>query len=217
VPDYTPPPDYQGTPLRHVLPAGERLWLVHGQKRDATEFTVPRTDVHTPGGRFDGTYADPYGVCYAALDPSAALADVVFRSAGATRERVVRRAAVARMRASVVVTVEDLPLVDLCNGPALAAVAQDGWLVTADCGDYPLTRRWGSWIRSKALWARGFIWATGGSADHRSVVLFGDRCDSGVFLKDPYFALDLDDEIGTVWLNSQLVHVGAQIEPPRKR
>jgi hypothetical protein len=217
VPDYTPPTDYQGTPLRFVLPAESRLWLVHAQKRDATEFLVPSTDARAPGGRFDGTYADPYPVCYAALDPAAALADVVLRSTGATGARVVRRTSVARMRASVVATVEDLPLVDLRTGPALAAVAQDGWLVTADCGDYPLTRRWGSWIRSKAPWALGFVWATGGSAAHCSVVLFGDRCEARVFARDPYFTIDLDDEVGAVWLNSQLVSFGAQLEAPRKR
>lgn len=218
MPDYTPPRDYKGTPTRFVLPAGHRVWLIHSQKRDAGEFTTSRTDRGTPGGRFDGTYGDPYDVRYAALDSGAAVADVLLCWTGVRDgARAVRRVTVAGMRASAVSTVADLALVDLCTGPALAAVAQDGWLITADCADFPLTRRWGSWIRSKAAWAQGFVWATGGSAEHRSLVLFGDRCNSDVLDRTPHFTVDLDDELGAVWLNSQLLDFDAHIDPPRKK
>jgi hypothetical protein len=206
VPVYPPPVDYRGTPTRFVLPAGHRVWRIHG--RDAGVFTTPRA-----GGRFDGAY----GVCYAALDPGAAVADALLGWAGfGDGARVVRRVAVAGLRACAVATVTDLALVDLCSGPALAAVAQDGWLVTADGADFPLTRRWGSWIRSKAEWAQGFVWATGGSADHRSVVLFADRCEGDVLDGTPHFTVNLEDEFGAVWLNSQLLDFDAYIEPPRK-
>jgi len=212
VPDYPPPPEYRDTPVRYVLPAGRRLWLVHGQSSAAGEFTKPGA---TPGGRFDGTYGDPYDVLYAALDPGAVLVDTLLSSVG-DGPRMVRRVSMAGMRASAVTTAVDLAMVDLCSGPALAAVAQDGWLVAADRADNPLTRRWGSWIRSKAHWAHGFVWATGGSADHRSVVMFGDRCDSDV-LKTPHFTVNLDDEFGAVWLVSQLMDLDAHIDPPATR
>ena len=210
MPDYPPPPEYRGSPVRFVLPAGHRLWVIHG--RNTTPGTFAKAGA-VPGGRFDGTYGDPYDALHAALDAGAVLVDTLLPAVG-DGPRMVRRASVEGMRASVITTTVDLAMVDLCSGPALAAVAQDGWLVTADRADYPLTRRWGSWIRSQAPWACGFVWATGGRAGHRSAVIFGDRCDKEALDEAPRFTVNLDDELGAVWLNSQLLDFDAHVDPP---
>lgn len=67
-----------------------------------------------------------------------------------------------------------------------------------------------------APWAHGIIWPTGYDHAQRLVVLFGDRCASGVLNGKPDFAVDLDDEYGAVWLNGILVHHRARVMPPRK-
>jgi hypothetical protein len=65
--------------------------------------------------------------------------------------------------------------VSLQGGPALAAVANDGWLVHCDRDSYPMTRTWGHWIRSHADWAKGFIWWSRRDDGSSALVLFGDR------------------------------------------
>jgi hypothetical protein len=207
MPDYVPPADYRGEPRRCVLPAGSAVWRVHSQKRAATEFASAR---RSPGGRF---HDDSLRVWCGALEPAPAVADVLLAS-GAT---LVRRVAIAGLRASVVVTAEDLAVVDLRTGPDLAAAAQDRWLVAAEGHEFPMTRRWGGWIRSNAPWAHGFVWATLGSAGRSSVVLFGDRCDSTVLAPEPRYEVDLDGESGIHWLNGQLVEYGAQVTVSRKK
>jgi hypothetical protein len=208
MPDYTPPAEYRGAPQRFVLPAGSTMWRVHRQQRAATEFV--KSKGKPPGGRFDD---EPCQVWYGALDSGTAVAEVVLQS-GAT---LVRRKAIAGLRASVVVTATDLAVVDLRTGPALAAAAQDGWLVTAEGREFPMTRRWGGWIRTHAPWAQGFVWATRGSDRHASVVLFGDRCDSTVLTPEPRYEVNLDDDFGTRWLNGQLVDYGAKVMPPNRK
>lgn len=217
MPDYLPPSRYADSPNRYLLPADTTLWRVHSQRNKPTDFTPYRDGRRFPYQRFAGTPADPYPSWHASPDAATILADILLRRStlSATGHRWVKRVAVAGQRASALNTTVELELVSLLSSPDLAAVAQDIWLIHADDVHDPMIRRWGSWIRSQAGWASGFIWPPRRTAEHQLVVLFGDRCTANAFDPDPITQIDLDDEYGATWLNWVLLPYRARINPPR--
>jgi hypothetical protein len=216
VPDYDPPTRYTGTPHRFLLPAETILWRLHSRKIAATAFT-PFSP--TSGGRFDAPLDDPYGKHDTGTDAAAMLADILLRSVPphSTSFRTIRRAAVIGQRASAITTATELHLVNLLDGPALAAVAQSRWLVAVEWTEFPRVQRWAGWIRTQAPWAHGFIWPATRNEHEQLIIMFADRCDSSAFEPDPLFEVDLDDDYGAVWLNGVMVRYRARINPPRKR
>ncbi len=217
MPNASPPARFDGTPQRYRLPAGTRLWRVHHKKTEPTAFTERLADENFGGGRFDATARDPFAYYYAGLAAGTALAEVLLRDLvpDSRGVRNIRRPAVRNRRSSVVSTSADLSLVSLLTGPALAAVAQDTWLIHADAGDYPATRRWASWIRTLAPDADGLIWPSKREGNAETVMLFGDRCGT-VLEIGTSSVIDLDDDIGAVWINALLAEYRAWVSPPRR-
>jgi RES domain len=218
MPNVLPPERFTGRPQPYDLPAGTRLWRVHHKKRDPDGFTTRLADQNFGGGRFDATPLDPYPYYYAGLEAGTALAEVLLRDVHPDDRgfRRIRRQAVRDRRAGVVRTTVDLSLVSLLTGPALAAVAQDTWLVHAEQRDYHATRRWASWIREQAPDAHGLIWPSKREGNAEVVVLFGDRCGPDVLTGAASSVVDLDDVVGAVWINALLAQYRARIEPPRR-
>lgn len=212
-----PPKRYRATPHFRPLQAGTRMWRVHSRRFEATHFNHQSADVNFGGGRFDGTDLDPYPIYYAGLEARTALAekllrDIPFEESGF---RTIRRALVRGQRASAVETTKDLTLVDLCSGEALAAVAQDSWLVQAEPVDYHATRRWAVWIREQAPAAHGLIWRSKREMERPALVLFGDRCPADCLVTEPSSGRDLDDQEGAVWINQLLAPYQARVAMPR--
>ncbi|WAL63885.1 RES family NAD+ phosphorylase [Amycolatopsis cynarae] len=216
MPDYDPPAEFDGTPHRFLLPPDSLLWHVHPKTRKATEFT-PYRPGRRHAGRFDGTEEDPYPAYNAARSAPAALADVLLGSIPSPTKgfRTLRRVGVAGLRLSLVLTAVELSLVTLCDATDLNAVAQDVWLIRAEDSDLPRVRRWASWVRKQAPWAEGFLWPPKRDPGRHCVVLFGDRCDSGVFQPNAQHEVDLDDEFGAAYLNGMLAEYRVWIAPPR--
>ena len=212
------PTRFDASPHFQPLPAGTRLWRVHDQRYQATGFNPRTADTNFGGGRFDGTDRDPYPTYYAGLGPETALAEALLRAIPFNDQGVRRipRVSVRNRRLSTVETTGELALVDLCSGPALAAVAQDSWLIHAEAADYHATRRWASWIRDQAPKAQGLIWPSKREVGRRILVLFGDRC-SGEILVERSPGRDLDDLEGAVTINRLLAPYGAVIAAPAGR
>ncbi|MFD7657195.1 RES domain-containing protein [Actinosynnema sp. NPDC059797] len=205
-------------PHRYLLGVGTLLWRIHPRRSAAVDFTPhdARRTVHR--GRFDGSPADPYPTVNASFEPSAIVAELLLRSIPLpTRgDRTVRRVSVAGRRASLIATAADLDLVSLVDAPALAAVAQDAWLVhSSDIRD-PRLGAWVAGLRARTGWAQGLVWPLRAEPQRHLVVLFGDRCGPGVFEPEPRQHFDLDDEFGARWLNSMLAHHRARIALPKE-
>ncbi|GAA0524226.1 hypothetical protein GCM10011581_44830 [Saccharopolyspora subtropica] len=217
MPQATPPQSFQANPTKYVLPADTTLFRVHHRERGATEFKPAQVGADSPGGRFDGTAADPFPSYYAALHATTALAEVLLRNLGFGHDgqRLIRRMQIAEKRLSAVRTARELNLVSLLTGPDLAAVAQDSWLVDAEGREaYELTRRWAAWIRAQAQWADGLIWPSKRDTGNPAIVLFGDRCGAdGLDGEDPELQIDLDTPIGEAWLNRMLAPYRAVVAP----
>ncbi|MDN3353859.1 RES family NAD+ phosphorylase [Actinomadura sp. DC4] len=213
-----PPARFAGTPLLHPLPVGTRLWRVHDRRVEPTAFTERLADGNFGGGRFDATAHDPFPYYYAGLKARTALAEVLLRDIvpDARGVRTIHRPAVRDRRSSVVRTTTGLKLVSLLTGPALAAIAQDTWLIHADTEDYHATRRWASWIRRQAPDAHGLIWPSKREGRAEALMLFGDRCE-GVLEVDSSSVIDLDDVVGAEWINALLAPYRAWISHPRRR
>jgi hypothetical protein len=218
MPKAEPPRRYRPSPHIHLLKAGERLWRVHDRRYDATSVNPVPSDENFGGGRFDGTDRDPYPAYYAGLEARTALAETLLRDVPFNEQgnRTIPRATIRGRRASVVETTEALHLVDLCSGEALAAVAQDTWLVQAESADYHATRRWASWIREQVPTAQGLIWPSKREGGRPALVLFRDRCPDGCLVVDPRSGRDLDDLEGAIWINEQLRFYKARVVGPRR-
>lgn len=216
MPYYPPPTHYSGTPHRYLLPINTKLWRIHSQKSDATEFTPHGSARRLYRGRFDGVPTDPYPAYNAGLEPSSFVADILLRGIPVSDKpyRTVRRVRVIGQRATAMRTTVELSVVSLLSTPDLAGVAQDRWLIAADECEYGRVGEWASWIRGKAPWAQGFIWPAGQDSVQQLVVLFGDRCTQSLFNPKPYYQVDLDSANGAAFLNGILVRHGARIMPP---
>ena len=181
MPSTSPPPHYDGTPNRYLLGRGTCLWRVHGRKYGARAFKGLPSDSLYGGGRFDATGADSYPFCYAALDETTALAEILLRDRPFDEAgyRTLPRAAVEGRQISGLTLTGDLELVSLISGQDLATVAQDEWLVTVKGHvEYARTRDWGHWLRKEAPWAHGLIWPSLRDRGGLAIILFGDRCAS---------------------------------------
>ena len=213
-----PPRRPPAIPHFRPLPAGTRMWRVHDQRYAATAFNPKEADVNFDGGRFDGTDRDCYNTYYAGLEAATALAEKLLRDIPFNEEgyRTIRRVLVRGRRASAVETTKDLTLVDLCSGEALAAVAQDTWLVQAEPRDYHATRRWAAWIREQAPTAHGLIWPSKREGGRAALVLFGDRCSGDCLIAEPSSGRDLDDLEGAIWINHLLAPYWARVTLPRR-
>ncbi|GAA4239871.1 hypothetical protein GCM10022254_62360 [Actinomadura meridiana] len=212
-----PPRQFRPVPHMRLLKAGERLWRVHDRKYDAASVNPNPSDDNFGGGRFDGTDRDPFPAYYAGLEAGTALAETLLRDVPFNDRgfRTVRRARVHGRRASVVETTDALRLVDLCSGEALAAVAQDTWLVQAESAEYHATRRYASWIREHVPDAQGLIWPSKREGGRPALVLFRDRCPDGTLVTDPDAGQNLDDLEGAAWINQQLAPYRARVTIPR--
>ncbi|MEV0054391.1 RES family NAD+ phosphorylase [Saccharopolyspora shandongensis] len=212
----TPPLEFEAAPTRYVLPADTTLFRLHDRRRHAAEFK-PAQAGDAPGGRFDGTSADPFPSYYAGLRVTTALAEVLLRNLGFgyNGQRLIRRAQIADRRLSAVRTARELTLVSLLTGPDLAAVAQDSWLVDTEGKDaYERTRDWAAWIRTQAEWADGLIWPSKRDTGNQALVLFGDRCGAdGLDGDEPELQIDLDTPIGEAWLAKMLAPYHAAVAP----
>lgn len=217
MPDSTPPLRFTATPHRHVIARESTVFRLHHRARGAGGFKPGPTDANAHGGRFDGTVEDPFPSYYAGLSVTTALAEVLLRNVGPGDDglRLIRRPKIAGIRLSAVRTTRELSLVSLLTGPALAAVAQDSWLVHEEGEQaYQKTRRWASWIRGQAPWADGLIWDSKRDTGKPALVLFGDRCAADALDGDePEFHIDLDTPIGEAWLSRMLVPYHAAVAP----
>ncbi|MET9880689.1 RES family NAD+ phosphorylase [Actinacidiphila glaucinigra] len=221
-----PAPSVRARPLRHVLPAGTELWRVHNARWSGVEFKDSPADLHWGGGRFcdirDQLSIEPVPYLYAALSPLAAVCETLARDLwmppnGRRRitQRKVRDTLLSKVEAAV-----DLPLVDLTDQAALAAVHQDHWLVTSPKPDYPRTRRWGSWIRGQAPWSVGFQWPSRqdfGPDTAKVCVLYAPRDGSDLLKPSSVEPLKLDTLAGRDYVNDLLDPMLIRVEHPRRR
>jgi RES domain len=217
VPYSAPPLRYNGIPNRMTVPVGTELWRVHSRARHPGAFNPVPADRHFGGGRFDGTYDDPYGYLYAGFDESTAIAESFLRSLPFDQRgfRTLPRRVLAERRVSSVCTTSRLTLLALTKTADLAAVCQDEWLVQAEAQDYAFTRRWAHWLRAQAPWAQGLVWSSKRELGEPSVVLFADRCPDDVLAVCGAPGFDLDDAAGAKWLKEVLAPYRVTVRPPR--
>ncbi|MEV7008517.1 RES family NAD+ phosphorylase [Streptosporangium sp. NPDC051022] len=205
MPRQIPPNKHDGHPHRLLLPKGTPLWRVHDRKRPCEAFTPARIHSGLGGGRFDGTVEEEYGHCYLAYEQSTALAECLLRSVlfDDAGPRLLPYETVRGRRLSLVETRRELTLTSLASTPALAAVAQDEWLIQAQPPDYPLTRQWAHWLRRNDPSTAGLDWISRRDLPNRSIVLFEDRCGPLPLAPTPLY-VDLDTGEGLNHLNVML-------------
>jgi hypothetical protein len=202
---HRPPGRYTGTPNVHTLPAGTTLWRIHSRDHQPTDFNTTTADVFG-GGRFDSTPDHRYAFYYAGLAETTALAEKFLRGLPCDDRgyRRLQRKELRGRRISAVPTTKPLFLVGLLNGPDLAAVGQDSWLISAEGPEYARTRAVGHGIREQAGWAQGFIWPSLRDTSQPALVLFEDREAGDALAPDASRWIDLDDEKGEDWLRAVL-------------
>lgn len=93
-------------------------------------------------------------------------------------------------RISALETTEDITLINMTSGTALAAAAQDPWITWTEPRDYPKTRHWGHWIREQVPAAQGYAWLSRREPPTTAFVLFGAR-----FTTNPVRALATHPEV----------------------
>jgi RES domain len=216
MPRHRPPASANVTPRFFELKAGTRLWRVHRRSRSGVAFNPVQSDQVFGGNRFDSTPDDPYAYLYAAPGHQTALLETLARGLAFDDRgwRLIRRAMISGYQISAVEPTCDLRLVSLLDTADLAAACQDEWLIHSPPSDYPLTRRWGQWLRSKADKAQGFIWASDRDIGGRNIVLFGDRCPEEPLRVLNGHSVELDDIDGAAWLREQLAPFRITVRPP---
>ncbi|GAA1021088.1 hypothetical protein Aple_058010 [Acrocarpospora pleiomorpha] len=202
MPAQDPPDNHTIAAHRLLLPRGTQLWRVHYREFPVDSFVPARPDPGMHGGRFDGESTDPYGHCYLAYEQSTALAECLLRSMKFNDDgpRELSLSQLEGRRLSLVETTRELPLISLSSTPALAAVAQDEWLIQAEPPEYPRTRRWAHWMREHDTSAAGLDWISRRDLPKRSVILFEDRCPAPPIAATPLH-VELDTPEGLAWLD----------------
>jgi hypothetical protein len=211
-----PPAAPRMPPASAVLAAGTRLWRVHPRTFSGAAFNDVRSDPHFGGNRFDSTPDDPFPYLYAALDPQTALLETLVRGIpfDDKGKRMIRRAAVRELRVTAIELRTPLRLISLLTTTDLARACQDEWLTSTQPAEYPQTRRWCQWLRSRAPWAQGMIWPSARSLGSQSLVLFGDRIPVPALRVVPGAAVELDSADGATWLNQLLQPYLISVRPP---
>jgi RES domain len=183
MPNYPPPPDYDGVPRPYDLPAGSRLSRVFTTRFGVVGFNPTLAPVsEMGGGRFDATGEDRYAHLYAGDDDPTAISEALLRDLAFDHRgaRLLPRAKIAGRSLAWLRPTRTIRLVSLRSGEDLAAVGQDGWLTTCPAGEYPDTRWWAHAIRGWAPWASGLTWHSRLEPDGFAYVLFADRCPEGL-------------------------------------
>ncbi len=177
-PNQGPPPHFDGTPARFVLPAGTTLTRIHSAGFRATSFNPTVAQSNLSGGRFDAAPDDEYAYLYAAEDDATAISETLLHDLpiDAFGARLLPRIRISGLRISWLETAHDMQLINLRTGTDLAALGQDTWLTGAPAEDYAMTRRWSSAIRSWAPWAEGLTWRSRREPEGFAYVFFADRC-----------------------------------------
>jgi hypothetical protein len=211
------PPKSGPRPRFLPLAAGETLWTV--TDHEAHPFRQPPTGPEMRdarwGGRFDPTPDCAYPYCYAALDDLTALSETLLRDVPPhAPPRYLPRHAVVGRGLAVLETRRELWLVSLLDGPDLAAVRQDSWLVHAESRDFSRTQLWGHWLRDSTApdgaAPAGIVWPSKRQPSGRAVLFFGDRCADAV-LRSPHGERRLDDDEGHSWVNLRLAQLGTRL------
>lgn len=171
-----PPPTCPGTPVRILLPPGERILRVHkiSPHHGPDEFNstvLPPPDA----GRFD-TIDGTYGHLYAAATMAGAVAEGVLRGdiEPTATERSIPAKALAGRGLTELELLVPAPLLSL-RGPDVGQVCQSTWLTKCEPYDYALTRAWAVAIRGWHSWAGGFIWWARKNENELVHVLYDDR------------------------------------------
>jgi hypothetical protein len=216
VPAFAPPAHLRATPVLATLPAGSKLWRVHGQSLPDPLFTTEPSDPQFGAGRFDAAPPEDYPFCYAGLSPGTALMErfcrgIRYNDSGV---RVIRRSQVRGQQLSTIELIDDLRLVSLQTQQDLAAVQQDSWLIHADAAEYSKTSAWAHWIRKLAPTAAGIIWPSKRDISGRAVVLFGDRCQH-LLMYGLNPAIDLTTVGGATFIQTALADYKVTIALPR--
>ncbi|MFE7107973.1 RES family NAD+ phosphorylase [Streptomyces sp. NPDC057575] len=164
-------------PRLKAIPAGTELWRVHKSKYRADQFNPTLADIHFNGGRFEGTFLDPYHSLYVGDCALTAVAESVLRSVPWNGgRRVVPYATVEGRALSVLRTTRELTVVSLIKEADLAAVQQNADLLD-DERSYAKARRWASEIRAQSPEAMGLVWQSRRNRPESAIVLFHDRFD----------------------------------------
>jgi hypothetical protein len=213
------PPTVAKTPAACVvLTAGTRLWRVHPRTWSGAEFNDVRSDPYFGGNRFDSTPDDPFHYLYAAVDPQTAVLETLVRGIpfDDKGKRMIRRSAVRDMRITAIELSQELKLISLLTTADLARVCQDEWLTSTHPAEYPQTRRWCQWLRSRSGWAQGMIWRSARSLDSQSLVLFGDRTPDPAVRVIQGSTIELDSADGAAWLNRLMQPYLISVRPPAR-
>lgn len=174
---YPPPQKAPNRAKRVLLPRETILYRVHSELFGPTEFnpTDPASREAGEDGRFDSLGGDP-AYLYAARSQRVALAESLLRDVPFDEDGI-RQVPLGALRGrciSSLRTTDTLSLVAL-HGEGLARLGQDGWLVTSDASQYPLTCEWGKAILGWVPSAHGLQWRPRHDDDGLALCLYEDR------------------------------------------
>ncbi|WNV85316.1 RES domain-containing protein [Umezawaea sp. Da 62-37] len=206
MPRIEPPAEFSSPPAEHVLPAGTRLWRVHGADMPAVQFDPPH-HLAFGGRRFDGVGASGHPVLYASENLATAVCERVLPEVDFTplAPRMLPTGMLTGEVLTAVETTVDLPLLRLVSSVDLAKIGQDDWLVRDK--DFSLTREWGAWLHDRLRTLCGIVWQSSPDMPHPTLVLFGDRC-AGVLREVPESRRPLDAPRAPNWLADILAERG---------
>ncbi len=203
-----PPSGGRPPPLIHTLDSGKRLWRIHSDDFDPTEFN-PTIPVPFGGGRFDctdGTYA----YLYAGSDSIAAVAETLLRDRPPKGPYWILRKSLVGKRLSKLSLATPLGVAVL-RGAGLTAIRQKADLTSCGPAEYSTTRAWGVSLRADAPSSCGFEWHPRHDNDRLAYVFFGDRCTSSDFVVEQSYSLE--EGRGRSLLNRALALHGVVVSP----
>lgn len=206
----TPTPPNPFDPEVTVLAAGERLYRVHGNRRDATAFN-PGVGEPTRFAFFEcHATGRTVPVLYAAAAQDAAVAETLLHDVPASggyldyddyAAKVMSR--IVSTRALRLATFHGLGLRrlrvtadDLTGSPATTYSATVDWAAAAHGAGYD-----------------GIVWMSRQCNDAKAYVFFGDRCGEA-FEQDPGFGRAFVTGVDLLWLIDLCAPLGVDVLPP---